>query len=161
ALSLEGGADSDDEYQQLMERILAIQQNNLHALRHHALVAQRRKDRKALESTLARLERLAPQWSNDPGKDPRPELARVREALDKAPQEVEFRLTRFGNLLAAQLGYRRDSSALSAAEDARIGTSLQHFLKLAQPAPTPSPPDRDLKLTVEAWPPAKEAGLDK
>src|SRR5262249_25487283 len=56
ALLLPGDPESDTESQRILECILAIQPNNLHALRYHARVALQRKDRAALQNTLARLE---------------------------------------------------------------------------------------------------------
>jgi tetratricopeptide (TPR) repeat protein len=156
-LGLEGGAESDAEQQQLLERILSLQPNNLSALMKCAIVAHRRQDQAALKRTLARLDQLAPQWSKVGAADPRVELAELHQAVAKAPGEVEFCLIRLGNVLQSQRGYARGSEVLKAADDARIGTSMQHFLRLAPPRPTPAPPDRGLAFTVAPWPGAPAA----
>src|SRR6516162_750436 len=53
-VSQEGKADSEVEYQKLMERILEVQPNNLHVLVKRASAAFQNKDRKAFDDALQR-----------------------------------------------------------------------------------------------------------
>ncbi len=55
--------DSDAEYQRLMDRILAVQPNNLFILQSKLRVALRRGDRAAAREAVERLKPLAAKWS--------------------------------------------------------------------------------------------------
>src|SRR5690606_12681560 len=61
-VSKEGGPESEQEYQRLMEQILAVQPQNLPVLAQHAAAAFRRNDKAALNQTLDRMAKLAPNW---------------------------------------------------------------------------------------------------
>src|SRR5262245_25660847 len=55
-------ADSEAEYQKILDGVLQIQPNNLKALVERAKVAQRRRDANGMRDALARFDKLALNW---------------------------------------------------------------------------------------------------
>jgi tetratricopeptide (TPR) repeat protein len=147
AVSEEGGADSQAEYQRLLGKILEIQPRNLMILSKRAGVAFERKDRAAFEDTLKQMERLAPDWT----PQARDALKDLLKAVKQEPGEVAPLLVQLENLLRGVRGYSRDAAAVSPQPN-RVGAPVQHFLRLQPPRPTPAPPDRELTFKVEPVP---------
>jgi tetratricopeptide (TPR) repeat protein len=132
--------DSDAEYQKLMEDLLRVQPNNLKLLVEHAKVAARRRDAGALKETLARLQKLAPDWA----PAVRTQLQAVQTAAaGPLPGDVPTDLATLDNLLQAELGYQRGAMAINPNPQA-VGDSLQQFLRLAPLRTAPDPPDTGL-----------------
>ena len=147
AVSKEGGANHEAEYQRLMEQILKVQPNNLPVLMQRAGAAFRSKDKAALRDTIDRLTRLAPAWK--PGS--RKALDELRKAIEDAPAEVPFLMTGLDNLLRGEHGYIRDSFFIHPTGNT-IGTPVLHFLRLEPARPSPAPPDHELAFALEAVP---------
>ena len=162
-VSQEGKADSEVEYQKLMERILEVQPNNLHVLVKRASAAFQNKDRKAFDDTLQRFDLLQEGWTQKSSSSSSAGLAREKLAeLHRArDEEISDLLMRFNNVLQSERGYAVGTGALKP-KDAQIGNPVQHFLRMQPPRPTPAPPDMALSFGVAAWmPPQAVPGLDK
>jgi tetratricopeptide (TPR) repeat protein len=157
AVSKENKADSDAEYQRLMEEILKIQPNNLKVLVERARTAFKRKDMAAFKDTLTWLDRLASNWQ----PRTREALDAVHQAAAKTPQDVIIRVQFLGNFLQGERGFSLDARAVQPKPEA-VGTPVHHFLRLKPVRPTPAPPDRELAFTLKAWlPPRPIPGLEK
>jgi Tfp pilus assembly protein PilF len=136
---------SDVEYQQLLERILTDQPNNLHVLSQNLQAAVRRSDPRVIQEALARLRRLAPGWS----QRARTAFAALEQKLaggSGAPAVGE--MVQFGNVLMAEPGYAR-SAAQVEPKAGLIGKPIETFLRLAPPRPTPAPADTGLAFKTE------------
>jgi cytochrome c-type biogenesis protein CcmH/NrfG len=150
-----GGADSNKEVQQLMERVLDWDPNNLRALVLRASAAYQRDDKAALRDTIVRLDRLAPGW----GQQSRAQIATLHQALAKGSRDVPVEIARLHNCVKGERGYRRGTGNIR--EDAQIGSVIHHFLRLQQAPPVPAPADRALTFAVGAWSHAKVPELAK
>ncbi len=141
----ERNAGSDEEYQRLMEKILAVRPDNRLVLVERLQVAVRRADRTAVDDTLARFRRLGTNWS---------ELTRAQFA--EAEKELVGPLGRevgalfgFRNVLMSEPGYARDAAEVNP-PDAEAGRPLRTFLRLVPAKSTPAAPDDGLSFTPEA-----------
>jgi tetratricopeptide (TPR) repeat protein len=135
-------ADSDAEYQKLMESILRVQPNNLRVLVERGQVAAQRGDGQAVKETLARLRQLSGGWR----AETKEQLAVVEKAAQaKLPGEVPIEFSTLNNLLKVELGYQRDSIAVL--NPNTVGESLQQFLRLAPLRTTPDPADTGLTFS--------------
>jgi Tfp pilus assembly protein PilF len=143
-VSKAGGPDSEKEYQQFMEQILAVQPQNLPVLAQHAAAAFRRNDKAALKQTLDRMAKLAPNWAPAAKET----FVELRAALDKQPGEVLFLLQTLDNVLKAERGYSRDSLAIRPRPGV-IGTPIQRFLVIEPLRSVPAAPDVELTFKVE------------
>ena len=155
AVSKEGGAGSDAEYQRLMEQLLKLQPNNMPVLLQRAGAAFRRQDDVAFRATLDRLAELAPAWSARSQEA----LVELRDAARKAPNEVLQQLQVLDNVLKAERGYKRDSFIIRP-QPGWVGTPVRHFLALAEVRSRAAPPDMALKFRIESQPGADPAHWD-
>jgi len=149
AIGKEKEPESELQSQQLMEKILKIQPNNLPVLIERALIAFRRKDMGAFQDTLARYDQLARNWN----RESRGVLDTLHKATAKTPQDVPFLLQRLDNVLKAEQGYSLNKRAVSPQPET-VGAPVQHFLRLKTPRATPAPPDRELGFAIAPWTPA-------
>src|SRR5262249_21907538 len=143
---------SEAEYQRLMEQILKDQPNNLPVLVERARAAFQRKDMDAFRATLDRFASLAPGWSVDSQKA----LAKLQKAAKETRDDIAFLLPTLKNFLQAERGFSRDSQAIRP-RPGFVGETVQEFLRLEKPRPTPAPPDRELAFSKGPWTPARPA----
>jgi tetratricopeptide (TPR) repeat protein len=133
-------ADSDVEYQRLMDRILAVQPDNLFVLQNRLRVAVRLGDRAAARQTVERLKRLSTKWS----PQTKSALAELERALaDPSGKDDLARALPLTNLLRAEAGFPQDAAAVDAS-DTLAGAALETFLRLPAPRHTPAEPDTGL-----------------
>ena len=140
-ISKEDPLNSDKEYQELMERIVAVRPNNIYVLIVRLRVALRRDDRAAVQDTMTRFEKLAPNWN----EKTQAQFALAKKAKDGDTTSVQT----FGNVLMAEPGYPRGAGEVNP-QDFEMGHPLRTFLKLVPMRNSPSPPDTDLAFTTEA-----------
>src|SRR5207244_11074727 len=133
-------------YHPLLRTILEVHPSNLPMPLRSPGSAYERTDMAAFGETLKRLDRLKPGWP----PDQRNTLDELHKAARDAPAEVPILLAQLDNLLKAVRGYSRDYAAINPQPNA-VGASVQHFLRLQPPRPTPAPPDRALAFTVGPW----------
>jgi tetratricopeptide (TPR) repeat protein len=142
--------NADAEAEKYLKRILAIQPNNLHVLLRQAELALKMNDQELLHATLDRFDRIAPALA----RPAQQALAKVHATMKADPADLAPALHLFGNLLRSERRYARDAGAVQ--PDLK-GVPLRHFLRLAQPPSSPSPPDRALAFTVGPWAGATDA----
>ena len=132
-------AGSDEAYQKLMVQILERAPANLKVLSDLLRVVVRRGDPEAIQAAMRRFEPLAPAW------EPRSRTAfeALQKALADPGTQPTVALLRFTNTLKGEKGFVRDGADVDP-PDALAGRSLHDFLKLPQPAPSPSPRDSGL-----------------
>lgn len=139
-------ADSDAEYQRLMEQILAIRPDNRHALLERLRLAARRSDRAAVNDSLARFRALAPGWTR---QDTRTHFAELeRAAAGPLGPAIVDPLLIFANFLKAEPGYAQAAEELSPA-GGYTGNPLRSFVRLEPPRHTPAPPDTGITFSAE------------
>jgi tetratricopeptide (TPR) repeat protein len=142
------GPDSDAEYQRLMDRILAIQPNNLFILQSKLRVALRRGDRAAASKTVERLKPPSEKWSPQAKK----QLADLDQALADPAAKVDLaKALLLLNLMRAEVGFRRDAAAVDA-DDKMAETALETFVRLPPPRHTPAEADSGLTFTSQPLP---------
>ncbi len=135
--------DSDAEYQRVMDRILAVQPNNLFILQSKLRVALRRGDRAAARDTVERLKPLSARWSPQAKK----QLADLDQALADPAAKVDLsKALLLMNLMRAEQGFRRDAAAVDA-DDKLAETALETFVRVPPPRHTPAEPDSGLAFT--------------
>ncbi len=142
----EQSADSDAEYQRLMEQILAVRPNNRRVLIERLRVAVRRADRAAVNDTLARLRAFAPLWVRE--ETPTFFAALEKAATGPLDETVMDFVHPFANLFQAEAGYARDAEEVNSSGGFH-GNPVRSFVKLAQPRNSPAPPDTELTFTPE------------
>jgi tetratricopeptide (TPR) repeat protein len=140
--------NSDAEYQQLIQKILAAQPDNLAAQLELARIAAKRGDSATLHSVLLQ---IAPRSSNWP-----PEVKTQLTALQAAasgpdPRAAATRTTFLRNTLMRVPEFRESLAVLQApaGEEAEPFT---HFLRLPQPDFSPAPPDTALAFSSQPVP---------
>ncbi|QEL13524.1 CRTAC1 family protein [Limnoglobus roseus] len=138
---------SDAEYQKVIELILTVRPDNRHLLIERLLAAVRRSDGAAVTDSLARLRAQAPTWTNQ-GEQTRAAFADLEKAAAGPPGEAVLDAAiPFTNLYRAQPDYAVSADEVSAR--GYRGRPMRTFLKLAQPRPTPAPPDLDIAFRPE------------
>jgi tetratricopeptide (TPR) repeat protein len=144
----QGDANSDAEFQQLMERIVAAQPNNMAALLELGRVAAKRGDGSTLKQVVAQINARAQGWP--------PEIEQQVTALDTAaagtdPRAAATRTTFLRNALMRMPDFRQSLAAIKPApgDEAQAFT---HFLRLETPKFTPAPADSAMTFTTEPLP---------
>jgi len=133
---------ADQQRLELLERIVALEPGNLFALKEHANLAAQVNDRAALKRTLDKFDQLSKTWQEGARK----QLAIVKKHFESGDRDLKGEVQSLGNTLAPEAGYAKSAEELSARGNG--GTTLQSFIKLAQPPSTPAEPD--LQLTFKA-----------
>jgi hypothetical protein len=136
----QGAANSESDFQALMQKILAAQPDNLAALLELTRIAAKRGDTATVTSAVARINSQASTWA--------PEVKRRFEAVKTAVSANDLRAaatqtTFLRNVLMRVPAYRLSLRAIKAApgEEAEPFT---HFLLLENPVFRPAPADVDL-----------------
>ncbi|HET6891822.1 MAG TPA: FG-GAP-like repeat-containing protein, partial [Pyrinomonadaceae bacterium] len=138
----QGGENSEAEYQALIQKILAVQPDNLAALLELGRVAAKRGDSSVLQTTIAQITARSATWP--------PEVQEQLKAVQAAaastdPKVTATRITFLRNVLARVPEYRKNLAAIKPppGEEAMPFTN---FLKLESPSFTPASPDTSLKF---------------
>jgi tetratricopeptide (TPR) repeat protein len=142
----QGAGNSEAEFQQFVQNILAVQPNNLAALLELSRIAAKRGDDATVKSTLAQIGTQSSNWP--------PEVQRQFAAVQAAVSGGDLRsgatqTTFLRNVLMRVPEYRLSLRAIKAApgEEAE---PFARFLLLETPVFRPAPPD--LALTFNAQP---------
>src|SRR5262245_27636055 len=144
-VSKENQPDSEREYLRLQERILELMPNSLPVLVKRAAAAFRSKDMATFDDSLARLDRLAPHWSQLPQET----LKKLQAAAKERSLDASA-IIMLDNVLKGEHGYSRDAVAING-QAGMVGSPVRRFLRLPQVRTTPAPADRDLAFTVGPW----------
>ncbi len=141
----QGDANSETEFQQVMQKILVAQPDNLAALLELSRVAAKRGDADTLKSAVAQISARSSAWPPEVQQ----QLAAVRAAAAGSdPRAAATRTTFLRNVLMRIPEYRQSLSLIKApaGEEAQPFT---HFLRVESPAFAPAPADTAIKFDVQ------------
>jgi tetratricopeptide (TPR) repeat protein len=144
----QGASTSEAEFQQLVQKILAAQPNNLAALLELSRIAAKQNDAATVKSAVAQISAQSSGWPPEVQR----QLAAVQAAVSAGDLRVAATQTTFlRNVLMRVPDYRLSLRAIKAApgEEAEPFT---HFLLLATPVFRPAPPDLALTFNAQALP---------
>lgn len=157
ALALEverqGAADSEQEFQKLIQQILAAQPDNLAALLELSRISAKRGDTATLGPTIQRIAGQSGAWPSDVKQ----QLAELQAAASgPEPRSAATRSVFLRNLLMQVPAFRASLSELKPApgDEAQPFT---HFLRLPTPSSMPAPPDTAITFTPQSLPNAGNA----
>ena len=146
----QGDENSEAEFQQLMQRIVAAQPDNVAALLELGRVAAKRGDSATLKQVVAQINAHAEAWP--------PEIQQQVTALDAAAagpdaRAAATRTTFLRNALMRLPDFRQSVAAIKPApgDEAQPFT---HFLRLQTPKFTPAPADTAMTFAAEPLPDA-------
>src|SRR5208337_3839710 len=150
----QGSANSEAEFQQVMQGILAAQPGNLAALLELSRVAAKRGDAATLKSAVAQISARSSAWPPEVQQ----QLATVQAAAAGTDlRAAATRTTFLRNVLMRVPEYRQSLSVIKApaGEEAQPFT---HFVRLESPVFKPAPADMALKFAVQ---PVADAGNNR
>jgi len=129
--------NSEEEYQQLMQKILAGDPDNLAALLELSRVSAKRGDHETLRSTIARIGPRSSAWP--------PEVQEQMKAVQAAaagpdPRAAATRIAFLRNVLVRVSEYRQSLAAIKP-PPGEEATPFTHFLKLQSPTFAAAPAD--------------------
>ena len=141
----QGGPDSEAEFQQLIEKILAAQPDNLAALVELSRIAAKQGDAATLRSAVSR---IAAQSSSAWPPSVQQQLAELQNAAQSAPAMAAVRSVFLRNVLMQVPSFRQSLAEIKA-QPGDEAQPFQTFLRLPSPSSRPAPPDLDLRFTPE------------
>src|SRR5271168_910222 len=141
-------ANSDAEYQRLIQKILAAQPENLAAQLELARVAAKSGDTATLKSMLAQINSRSANWP----AEVKAQLSAVQVAADGPnPRTAATRTTFLRNTLMRVPEFR-ESLAVLKAPPGEEAEPFTHFLRLETPDFTPAPADTTLTFDMKPIP---------
>src|SRR5215469_3566837 len=149
----QGGAHSDAEVQNTIEKILAAHPDNLAALVELSRIAAKRGDQNTLKSAVDRIQARSSDWP----PEAKQQLQQLQSTISSAgPRAAAMRTVFLKNVLMRVPEYRLSLSALKAppGDEAQPVT---HFLRMETPPFEPAAPDMSLAFVSEPLP-GGEAG---
>jgi len=141
----QGDANSEAEFQQVIEKILAAQPDNLAALLELSRVAAKRGDAATLKSAVAQISARASAWPPEVQQ----QLAAVQATAAGADlRAAATRTTFLRNVLMRVPEYRQSLSIIKApaGEEARPFT---HFVRMESPVFKPAPTDTAIQFATQ------------
>ena len=148
AIERQGGAGSEDQFQNLVQQILAARPENLAALVELSRISAKRRDSATLHSAV---ERIAAQSSAWP-PDARQELASLEAAASSAsPGAAALRSVFLRNVLMRVPAFRSSLAEIRPAEGDEAEPFTQ-FLRLPSPPATAPPPDTGITFKKQPIP---------
>lgn len=144
----QGDANSDAEYQRLIQKILVAQPDNLAAQLEQARVAAKTGDAATLKSALARINSRSSNWPSEV----KAQLAALQSAAEGPnPRAAATRTTFLRNALMRVPEFR-ESLAVLKAPPGEEAEPFTHFLRLEPPDFAPAPSDMALAFTLKPLP---------
>jgi tetratricopeptide (TPR) repeat protein len=146
----QGDANSEVEFQQVIQRILSAQPDNLAALLELSRVAAKRGDVGTLKSAVAQISARSSSWPAEVQQ----QLATVQAAAAGTDlRAAATRTTFLRNVLMRVPEYRQSLSVIKApaGEEAQ---PLTHFVRLESPVFKPAPADMAIKFAAQPVPDA-------
>jgi Tfp pilus assembly protein PilF len=141
----QGDANSEAEFQQVIQKILAAQPDNLAALLELSRVAAKRGDAATLKSAVAEISARSSAWPPEVQQ----QLATVQAAAAGTDLRVAATRTTFlRNVLMRVPEYRQSLSVIKApaGEEARPFT---HFVRMESPVFKPAPADTAIQFAIQ------------
>ncbi len=144
----QGEANSEAEYQRLIQKMLEVQPDNLAVLLELGRIAAKRADTDTLRSVVSKISRRGSAWPAD--------VQQQLTALQTAAAGPDIRpaatrITFLRNVLVRVLEYRNDLSIIKPppGEEAQPFT---HFLKMETPTFSPAPADTAISFSSDPVP---------
>ncbi|MGB0125701.1 MAG: FG-GAP-like repeat-containing protein [Silvibacterium sp.] len=149
ALALEverqGAAGSEEEFQKLIQQILAAQPNNLAALLELSRISAKRGDSVTLHATIQRISAQSATWP----ADVKQQLAELdASASGPEPRAAATRSIFLRNVLMQVPAFRASLSDIKP-QPGDEAQPFTHFLRLPSPSSTPAPADTALTFTPQ------------
>src|SRR5580693_8370970 len=139
-------ANSDTEYQRLIQKILAAQPDNLAAQLELVRVAAKSGDAATLHSALAKISSRSLNWP----PEVKAQLAALHTAADEPNLRAAATRTTFLRNTLMRVPEFRESLAVLKAPPGEEAEPFTHFLLLEQPDFTPAPADTSLAFDVKS-----------
>ncbi len=140
----QGGPDSEAQVQQLIEKILAAQPDNLAALVELSRIAAKRGDAMTLRSAVGRIAAQSSTWPPSVEQ----QLTELEGAAASAPATAAVRSVFLRNVLM-QVPSFRQSLAVIKAQPGEEAQPFVTFLRLPSPSSRPAAPDTAMKFVAE------------
>jgi Tfp pilus assembly protein PilF len=141
----QGGANSDTEYEGLIQKILAAQPDNLAVQLELARIAAKTGDAATLKSMVAKIASHSANWPTEVKE----QLTALQAAADGPnPRPAATRTTFLRNTLMRVPEFR-ESLAVLKAPPGEEAEPFTHFLRLPTPDFTPAPADTTLAFTLQ------------
>jgi Tfp pilus assembly protein PilF len=142
-----GGNDSEAEFQQLMEQILAAEPDNLPALLELCRIAAKRGDTETLRSAVARIAAQSAAWPAMAQQ----QLAELQSATATAPSTAALRSIFLRNVLMQDPHFRQ-SLAVIKVQPGQEAQPFLNFVRLPSPPSRPATPDMAMRFVAESIP---------
>jgi tetratricopeptide (TPR) repeat protein len=141
----QGAANSEAEFQQVIQKILVAQPDNLAALLELSRVAAKRGDAETLKSAAAQISARSSAWP----AEVKQQLEAVQAAAAGADlRAAATRTTFLRNVLMRVPEYRQSLSTIRAPAGEEAQPFI-HFLRLESPVFTPAPPDLAIRFAAQ------------
>jgi hypothetical protein len=141
----QGGDNSEAEHQQLIQKILAVQPDNLAVLLELGRIAAKRGDTGTLHEVVAKLGTHAASWPTEVQQ----QFSAVQAAAAGTDlSQTATKLTFLRNVLLRVLQYRLDLGMVKP-PPGEEAVPFTHFLRLESPTFGPAPADTSLSFAVE------------
>ena len=141
----QGDANSESEFQDLIQKILAAQPNNLAALLELSRIAAKRGDAATFKSAVAEIDARSSSWPPEVQR----QLAGVQSAAAASDLHGAATQTTFlRNVLMRVPEYRQSLSAIKA-PPGEEAAPFTHFLRLESPVFKPAPADMAMKFNIQ------------
>jgi Tfp pilus assembly protein PilF len=141
----QGDANSDADFQHLMEQILAAQPNNLAALLELSRIAAKRGDTATLHSAVDKIAAQSVSWP----PDVKQQLAALQTAAaSPEPRSAATRSIFLRNVLMQVPEFRASLSEIKP-QPGEEAIPFTHFLRLATPVFQPAPADSAMSFTPQ------------
>ena len=141
----QGSENSDSEYQQLIQKMLEVQPDNLAILLELGRIAAKRGDAETFHRVVGKLAEHSAGWPAEVQQ----QLALVQTAAAGSDvRQAATQITFLRNVLVRVLQYRMDLSAIKP-PPGEEAIPFTHFLRLESPTFGPAPADSALTFTSE------------
>jgi Tfp pilus assembly protein PilF len=148
AIERQGGAGTEDQFQTLMQQILATRPDNLAALVELSRIAAKRGDTATLRSAIQRIAAQSSAWPPDATQ----ELTALQTAASGTePGAAALRSVFLRNVLMRVPAFRNSLNEIRLAEGEEAQPFTQ-FLRLPSPPSTPAPPDAAITFATQPIP---------
>lgn len=152
----QGPPTGDAEAWQWLERILAVQPDNLAVLLDATRLAAKRGDGETLRRTVATLAKRSSSW---PDEAKRQLTALQRAATGADARAAAWQIMILRNVLLRVPQYRQSLNAVKAPAEF-VGDPFLKFVKLPSPSSAPAPPDTGMTFEAQPIPGVPEAMVD-
>ena len=141
----QGGANSDADYKQLIQKILAAQPDNLAAQLELARVAAKSGDTATLKSVLGQISARSGNWPNEV----KAQLTALQVVANGSDPHAAATRTTFLHNALMRVPEFRESLAVLKAPPGDEAEPFTHFLRLPVPNFAPAPPDTSLAFSTK------------